>query len=181
MGDSLRKGTVVGHQQQALAVLIEAAHRVQTGRDIADQLHHRLAAQLIAGGGDIAAGLVQGQIVELLVLLDVDALIVHMEHIPVGVHLVAHLDGVAVDLDAALGDDLLGGAAGAQALLCHDFLNAFFCHLFLLCAPPGAQKRTRPKQRGARGFTAAVCRSIDLFTVQRSSLRGRQAPLRPSC
>ena len=142
MGDSLRKGTVVGHQQQALAVLVQAAHRVQAGGDIADQLHNGLAAQLIAGGGHIAAGLVQGQIVELLVLLDVDALVIHMQHIPVGVHLVAHLDGVAVDLDAALGNDLLGRAAGAQALLGHDLLNTFFCHNKTPCAPPGAQKRT---------------------------------------
>ena len=142
MGDSLRKGTVVGHQQQALAVLVQAAHRVQAGGDIADQFHNGLAAQLIAGGGHIAAGLVQGQIVELLVLLDVDALVIHMQHIPVGVHLVAHLDGVAVDLDTALGNDLLGRAAGAQALLGHDLLNTFFCHNKTPCAPPGAQKRT---------------------------------------
>ena len=66
---------------------------------------------------------------------NVDALIVHMQHITVGVHLVAHLHGVAVDLHAALGDDLLGGAAGAEALLAHNFLNAFFCHdKISLCA-----------------------------------------------
>ena len=128
MGNCLCKGTVVGHKQQTLAVLVQATHRVQAGGDIAHQLHDRLAAQLIAGGGDIAAGLVQGQIIQLLILLDVDALIVHMQHITVGVHLVAHLHGVAIDLDAALGNDLLGRTAGAQALLGHDLLNTFFCH-----------------------------------------------------
>ena len=76
MGDSLCESAVVGHQQQALAVLVETAHGVQAGRDVGHQLHDRLAAQLIAGGGDIAAGLVQGQIIQLLILLDVDALIV---------------------------------------------------------------------------------------------------------
>ena len=70
---------------------------------------------------------------------NVDALIVHMQHITVGVHLVAHLHGVAVDLDAALGNDLLGRTAGAQALLGHDLLNTFFCHNKTPCAPPGAQ------------------------------------------
>ena len=128
MGDGLRKGAVVGHQQQALAVLIQTAHRVQAGGNVAHQLHDRLAAQLVAGGGHIAAGLIQGQIVQLLVLFDIDALVIHMQHIAVGVHFVAHLHGVAVDLHAALGNDLLGCAAGAQTLLRHDLLNTFFCH-----------------------------------------------------
>ena len=128
MGDGLRKRAVVGHEQQALAVLIQTAHRVQAGGDIAHQLHHGLAAQLVAGGGHIAAGLVQGQIVHLLILADIDALVVHVQHVAVGVHLVAHLDGVAVDLHAALGNDLFGGTAGAKSLLGHDLLNTFFCH-----------------------------------------------------
>ena len=85
----------------------------------------------------------QYSINKLLVLLDVDALVIHMQHIPVGVHLVAHLDGVAVDLDTALGNDLLGRAAGAQALLGHDLLNTFFCHNKTPCAPPGAQNARR--------------------------------------
>ena len=128
MGDGLCKSTVVGHEQQAFAVLIQTAHRVQAGRDITHQLHNGLAAQFIAGGGHIATGLVQRQIVHLLILADIDALIVHMQHVAVGVHLVAHLGGMAVDLDAALGDDLFGGTAGAKPLLGHDLLNTFFCH-----------------------------------------------------
>ena len=143
MGDGLCKGTVVGHQQQTLAVLIQTAHRVQAGGDVADQVHHGFAAQLIAGGGHIATGLVQRQIIQLLVLLDVDALVIHMEHVTVGVHLVAHLDRVAVHLDATLGNDLLGGAAGAQTLLGHDLLNTFFCHNITPCAPHGAQNAHR--------------------------------------
>ena len=139
MGDGLRKRAVVGHEQQALAVLIQTAHRVQAGGDIAHQLHHGLAAQLVAGGGHIAAGLVQGQIVHLLILADIDALVVHVQHVAVGVHLVAHLDGVAVDLHAALGNDLFCRTAGEQTLFSHDLLNTFFCHNKTPCAPPGAQ------------------------------------------
>ena len=45
----------LGVRQKALAVLIQTAHRVQAGGDIAHQLHHGLAAQLVAGGGHIAA------------------------------------------------------------------------------------------------------------------------------
>ena len=56
-----------------------------------------------------------------------------------GVHLVAHLDGVAVDLHAALGNDLFCRTAGAQTLFSHDLLNTFFCHNKTPCAPPGAQ------------------------------------------
>ena len=143
MGNGLCKGTVVGHQQQTFAVLIQAAHRVQAGGNIADQVHHGLAAQFIAGGGHIATGLVQCQIIQLLVFLDVDALVIHMEHVTVGVHFVAHLYRVAVHLDAALGNDLLGGAAGAQTLLSHDLLNTFFCHNITPCAPHGAQNAHR--------------------------------------
>ena len=143
MGDGLCKGTVVGHQQQTLAVLIQTTHRVQAGGDVADQVHHGLAAQLIASGGHIATGLVQRQIIQLLILLDVDALVIHMEHVTVGVHFVAHLDRVAVHLDATLGNDLLGGAAGAQTLLGHDLLNTFFCHNITPCAPHGAQNAHR--------------------------------------
>ena len=62
-----------------------------------------------------------------------------VQHVAVGVHLVAHLDGVAVDLHAALGNDLFCRTAGAQTLFSHDLLNTFFCHNKTPCAPPGAQ------------------------------------------
>ena len=162
MSDGLCKGTVVGHQQQTLAVLIQAAHRIQAGGDVADQVHHSLAAQLIAGGGHIATGLVQRQIIQLLVLLDVDALVIHMEHVTVGVHLVAHLNRVAVHLDATLGNDLLGGATGAQTLLGHDLLNTFFCHNITPCAPHGAQNAHRSPAfagHGARLYRPQTKRS----------------------
>ena len=174
MGDSLCESAVVGHQQQALAVLVETAHGVQAGRDVGHQLHDRLAAQLVAGGGDIAAGLVQSQIVHLLVLLDIDALVVHMEDVAVGVHLVAHLHGVAVDLHAALGDDLLGGAAGAQALLAHDFLNAFFCHdKISLCASRRSNAHPLPfSGSGARYQNCgSEVRSCGVSSLPQSSLR----------
>ena len=145
MGNGLRKGTVVGHQQQALAVLVQTPHRVQAGGDVADQVHHGLAAKFIAGGGHIATGLVQRQIIQLLVFLDVDALVIHMEHVTVGVHFVAHLYRVAVHLDAALSNDLLGGAAGAQTLLGHDLLNTFFCHnYYSLCASRRSKRAPLP-------------------------------------
>ena len=165
MGDSLCESAVVGHQQQALAVLVETAHGVQAGRDVGHQLHDRLAAQLVAGGGDIAAGLVQSQIVHLLVLLDIDALVVHMEDVAVGVHLVTHLHEVAVDLHAALGDDLLGGAAGAQALLAHNFLNAFFCHdKISLCA-------SRRSNRAADELNLSVSLTLDSSPTEGSLWR----------
>ena len=93
---------------------------------------------------------------------NVDALIVHMQHITVGVHLVAHLHGVAIDLDAALGNDLLGGAAGAQTLLGHDLLNTFFCHNITPCAPHGAQNAHRSPAfagHGARLYRPQTKRS----------------------
>ena len=176
MGDGLCESAVVGHQQQALAVLVETAHGVQAGRDVGHQLHHRLAAQLVAGGGDIAAGLVQSQIVHLLVLLDIDALVVHMEDVAVGVHLVAHLHGVAVDLHAALGDDLLGGAAGAQALLAHNFLNAFFCHdKISLCASRRSNRAAAKPLRHACGVPPPLSRGG--LGISKSLISSPEAPL----
>ena len=58
------EGAVVGHQQEALTVFVQAAHRIQPGRDILHQVHDGLAAQLVADGGHIAAGLIQSQIIE---------------------------------------------------------------------------------------------------------------------
>ena len=52
-------------------------------------------------------------------------LAVHAQHVPVDIHLVAQLHRVAVQLDPALPDDLLGRPAGAVALLAQYFLNSF--------------------------------------------------------
>ena len=107
---------------------------------------------------------------------NVDALIVHMQHITVGVHLVAHLHGVAVDLHAALGDDLLGGAAGAQALLAHNFLNAFFCHdKISLCASRRSNRAAAKPLRHACGVPPPLSRGG--LGISKSLISSPEAPL----
>ena len=148
------KGAVVGHQQQALAVLVQAAHRIQAGRDVGHQVHDGAAAQLVADGGDIPTRLIQGQVVHFLFLVDIDPLAVHVQHVPVGVHLVPDGGHMAVHLDAPFGDDLFGGAAGAQPLLAHDLLNAFQCHSFLLLVRLPALLRVSRHAPGGTHFCA---------------------------
>ena len=58
--------------------------------------------------------------------------------------------------------DLLGRAAGAQALLGHDLLNTFFCHNITPCAPHGAQNAHRSPAfagHGARLYKPQAKRS----------------------
>ena len=129
---------VVGQQQQALAVPVQAAHGEHPGGHALHQVHNGFAAQLIAGGGDKAAGLVEHIVIEFPLALDVDALAVHRENVLVGVHFVTQSDGMAVDLDAALPNDLFGCPAGAKSLFRQHLLNAFLCHSSPCCSGAAA-------------------------------------------
>src|SRR5699024_6866432 len=70
------------------------------------------------------------------------------------VHLVPDGGHMAVHLDAPFGDDLFGGAAGAQPLLAHDLLNAFQCHSFLLLVRLPALLRVSRHAPGGTHFCA---------------------------
>ena len=97
---------VVGEQEDALAVEVEAADRGDLDRQVAQVVHHRRAAAVVGDRGDAALGLVE-QDVE--VGLGVDALAVDRDPVGVGVDLGAELaDDLAVDRDPARDDELLG-------------------------------------------------------------------------
>ena len=132
MREHIGEIAVVGHQQQTLAVFIQTAHRENAGGHILNKIHHGFTAQLVTYGGDIAAGLMEHNVIFLLFFHNADLFTVHHEHIMVDIHFIAHLHGVAVQLYTALTDHLLGGTAGAKPLIGHYFLNAFFCHCILL-------------------------------------------------
>ena len=62
MGQGLGQRAVVGHQQQAVGVVIQAPDGVKARQCAAQQIRHRRPALLVAEGGDDAAGLVEHNI-----------------------------------------------------------------------------------------------------------------------
>ena len=128
VGQHIDECAVIGHEQQTLAVLVQAAHRAQHGGHIGNKIHDGLAATVVRAGRQIAAGLVQHDIGVLALAHDALCLSVDHDLVIVGVHLVAQGDRVAVDLDLARSDQALGLAAGADALVGQYLLNTLFCH-----------------------------------------------------
>ena len=132
VGQQVDEGAVIGHQQQALAVLIQAAHRAQHGRNIGDKVHNGLAAAVIGPGGQKAAWFVQHDIGILPLAHDADGLAVDSDLIVIGVHLVTQAYRVTVNFYFAGGDQALRLTAGADTLIGQHFLNALFCHAYSL-------------------------------------------------
>ena len=128
VGQHIDKGTVIGHEQQSLTVLVKTAHGAQHGGHIGHQFHDGLAAAVIRAGGQIAARLVQHDVGVLALAHDADGLAVNHDLVVVGVHLVTQGDGVAIDLDLARCDQSLRLTAGADALISQHFLHSVFCH-----------------------------------------------------
>ena len=95
VGHSLHQRTIIGEQQQPLAVLIQPAHRKDPCTAVCHQFSGCGAAQLIAESGHIAAGLVEHQINGRL--RKCDGRPVNGDHISFGIGLVAQVRRNAVD------------------------------------------------------------------------------------
>ncbi len=119
-----RQLAVVGQEQHALAVEVEAADRRHRHRQVRQVVHHRLATAIVGHRGDAGLGLVEDDVEQLLrrhrLAVDLD---VGVERVDLGAELGHHL---AVDGDPAGGDQLLGLAArgdsglGDEALQAHE-------------------------------------------------------------
>jgi len=59
LGEFLGEGAVVGEEEETFASVVEAADGVDAFGEMAEELHNSGAAFGIAGGGDVAFGLVQ--------------------------------------------------------------------------------------------------------------------------
>jgi hypothetical protein len=122
-GEAVGELAVVGHQQQAFAHVVEAADRVEALAHLVKELHDRGAAFRVLDGGDEALGLVQDEVAKALGALQ--ELAVDADVVAAGVSFGAQLSNdLAVDLDSALLDKLLGFAAAGYAGLGEDFLQA---------------------------------------------------------
>ena len=127
---------VVGHEQQALGEVVEAAYGVEAGQlavEAGDLLLGGFGEELgdggavlgVVEGGDVAAGLVEHEVA--VGLGAAEELAVDADVVAVGSWRVPRVVMVSVDLDAAFEDDLFGFAAGGYAGLGKDLLEAVAC------------------------------------------------------
>jgi len=122
-GEFLSEGAVVGEEEEAFAGVVEPTDGIDAFGERAEELHHGGAAFGVADGGDVAFGFVEHEIEEALGGLD--GLAVDADGVRVGIGFGAEFgDDLAVEGDAAGGDDFFGFAAGGDAGGGEDFLEA---------------------------------------------------------
>ena len=115
---------VIGHQQQAFAQVVEPSHRVEPLRHLGEELHHRGAALGVARRSHKAPGLVENEVA--VPLRFADQLAVHADVVAPQVSLGAQRrHHLAVHLDAAFGDQLLGVTATRDPGLRQNLLQPF--------------------------------------------------------
>jgi hypothetical protein len=122
-GQLVGQFAVVGHQQQTLAEVIEAANGINAFLDLCEEFHHRGPVLGIAHGGDEALGLVEHEVAQALRAL---------QELAVDANVIANRVGLgaefghdfAVDLYTSFGDQFFGVAAAGDAGLGEDFLEA---------------------------------------------------------
>jgi hypothetical protein len=113
---------VVGHQEQAFSLVVEAAHGVEALGHLLKELHDGGPALGILDGGDKTLGLVEHVVAQ--ALGSVEQLAVDADVVLCRVGLGSQLgDDLAVYLHAALGNHGLGAAAAGDAGLGEDLLQ----------------------------------------------------------
>jgi hypothetical protein len=118
----LGEGAVVGEEEEAFAGVVEAADGIDALGERAEKLHDGGAALGIRDGGYVAFGFVEHEVEEALGRLDGFA--IDADGVSIGIGLGAEFgDDLAVEGDAARGDDLFGFAAGGDAGGGEDFLE----------------------------------------------------------
>ncbi len=128
VGQDVGQIAVVGHDQQAVSVFVEAAHREYPLAYASHQVEHGFAAKRIVGGTHATCGLVEQIVDEFLAR---QGLAVDCNGRDLRVDLQAHLDDCfAVDADSAFGDDLFAFAAGGDPGAGENFLQSLKHSMF---------------------------------------------------
>jgi len=110
MGDEVSKVPVVRHQEQALGVIVEPAHGIDTDPDALQEISDDRASLGVRHGRNETGRFIQHDIG--LGLFRIDQFAVDLDVVPVRVGLGAKLRyDLAVHPHTPLEDDLLGGAA----------------------------------------------------------------------
>ena len=122
MRQALGHLAVVGEEEDTGGVLVKPADGEYAYRGLAEQVHHGLLRMRVAGGGDIAAGLVHDHID---FFLSLETLAVEADVVGEDIDLGAEFgDDFAVDGDAAGLDQTVGFPAGADARIGDVFVEA---------------------------------------------------------
>ncbi|GEM_PF-2043892 len=131
---------VVGEQQEAFRVVVEAADGVDVVADLRQQIEDGGPVLGVLAGGQVAARLVQQDVPAARRRADPPA--VHADVVPPGVGLRARRgDDGAVDRHAALGNERFGGAARCDAGSRQDLLQAFHGHSLSSAAKKSTRSR----------------------------------------
>ena len=117
------EGAVVGEEEETFAGVVEAADGIDALGERAEELHDGGTALGITDGCDVAFGFVEHEVEEALGWLDGFA--VDGDGVGVGIGFGAEFgDDLAVECNAAGGDDFFGFAARGDAGGGEDFLEA---------------------------------------------------------
>ena len=122
--DQVCEISVVGEQQHSFAVLVQSSNRIDPLWNILDQLRYALSAQLVAHRCNIAARLMQHDVIFLAALLEINALSINGHNIAVRIDFLTQRGRTAVDLDFPLFDPFFRLASGHDALLGKNLLNS---------------------------------------------------------
>ena len=110
MHDVLAQLAVVGHEDQALGIVVEAAHVEHALVLVPDDVGQRVAAFRVVHGAEHLLGLVERQ--RDMVRVEVDARAVHTDVLLLRIDAGAEFGHqLPVDLDTPIGDHLLALAA----------------------------------------------------------------------
>ncbi len=151
VGKEVGEVAIIRENEQAFAVHIEAADRVQD--DVANRhhVHHGWSATVIAGRGDDADGLIER---EVAVLAAVDRHAVDEDFVFIDVRAGAEFsDRLAIYSDAAIEEPILGLAARCDSCVRKDLLEPFnghYVHFSVVtcrggcCRPRFPRRRTLP-------------------------------------
>jgi hypothetical protein len=122
MHDPMRDIAIVGQQEQALGVAVKPSDWKNPFAD-PNKVHHRPAIALVACGSDVPGRFVEHQIAQWWLAND---LVVDPDFIGGGISARAQLGhDLAVDRDAAFGDQCFGGASGGNAASGEYALESF--------------------------------------------------------
>lgn len=125
--EMVRQRSVIGHQQQAFAQVVQPADGIYARSRLLHQVHHRGAALRIRDGGHVALGFVQQKID--MAFRAVEQFAVNFDVVGCQVSLAAERsDHLPVHGDASLGDQLFGVAARGDPRRGNDFLQSLSGH-----------------------------------------------------
>lgn len=171
---------VVGQDEEALGVGIEASDGVDALVNAGEEVEDGEAAVGVGRGGEVAEGLIEKEVGDAFGL---DASAVDADVIASQGGLVADSDDAAIDGDASLGNEALTGTAAAVAGVGEDFMKAFFhesgaSSVFGFRAIPGQLVGVLPGSYYTAGVRRGIAHSSEAGDSAEHLTGGRQVSMK---